>query len=536
MIFSYNSFIQKIFLVAVLFSAGIFSACQTVKPAAETDDAADENAASFDIPPSDINLAKPLVVSQKPEDVALAKKIDDIIEQSEFANSRWGVFAVSLKDGRIVVARDARQLFNPASIEKAMTSIVALDKLGADFRFKTSIFAPGQIDANGTLNGDLIIYGTGAPDFNDAALDNLISQLQAKGLRHITGNIVGDDSYFKGANIGDGWTWNDLQWHYGAEASALSFKENQAAVFMNSDGKPAVSNDLMGIEGELQPAQSGHTEAFGIQRGLEDNEIYVWGNGNKAYGRISVHNPALWVAKTLKESLAQKGITIDGDFRAVGWKTANRADVAGAAELAAVESKTLGELIQRMNKHSVNLYGELLLRTLGKKFGDTAPDESRQLQELRGDDAAGAAVIKKFLKENNVAVEDIQIRDGSGLSRLDFVSPEAFGRALIYAAQSNFAEIFKDSLPIAATDGTLGGRLGKVKGEILAKTGSITFVNSLAGYAQVAPDEVYAFAIISNNVTRKSDSARLVDAIATSLIKRSKDQTDDNANVTNNKK
>ncbi len=243
----------------------------------------------------------------------------------------------------------------------------------------------------------------------------------------------------------------------------------------------------------------------------------IWGNGDKASGRLAVHNPALWAAKTLKESLEKRGITVDGEAKSADWKTENRLDVENAIELASIESKTLAEIVQKMNKRSINVYAELLLRTIGKKFGDTAPDDNRQLQEVRGDAAAGASVIKKFLKENNVATDEIQIHDGSGLSRLDFVTPEAFGRALVFAAQSQFADVFKDSLPIAATDGTLGGRLGKAKGKILAKTGSITFVNSLAGYAQAADGEIYAFAIISNNITRKGDSSRIIDAIATSL-------------------
>jgi D-alanyl-D-alanine carboxypeptidase/D-alanyl-D-alanine-endopeptidase (penicillin-binding protein 4) len=105
------------------------------------------------------------------------------------------------------------------------------------------------------------------------------------------------------------------------------------------------------------------------------------------------------------------------------------------------------------------------------------------------------------------------------LSRLNFITPEAFGRALVYAAQSNFADTFYNSLPIAGTDGTLGGRLWNVKGKILAKTGSITYVNSLAGYAQKEDGEIFAFAIIGNNITRKNDSSRLIDKIAASLVK-----------------
>lgn len=525
--------VQKLFFFLSIVPLLLFSSCRTADDAArgesrneEQQQQPDQTTASFDVPAFDINLAKPLQISTKPEDIALCAQINRTIEESEYANARWGVFVLSLKDGRIACARDGRQLFNPASIEKTLTSIVALDKLGVDYRFKTSVFAPAQMDADGNLNGDLTVYGTGAPDFDAAAMDNLINQLQSKGLKHVRGNIVGDDSYFKGLTIGDGWTWNELQWHYGAEASALSFKENIAGVYMDTDGKPAASTDLFAIHGEVEPTQSGQTPAFGIQRGLESNDVYVWGNGKRAYGKLSVHDPALFTARNFKKSLENKGITVEGDFKSVGWKTENRPKVTNTNELAFVESKPLGELVQRLNKHSVNLYGELLLRAIGKKFGAEAPDESREIQEIRGDDAAGAAVIRKFLRQNNVAVEDVSIHDGSGLSRLDFVSPEAFARALAFAAKSNFADAFINSLPIAGTDGTLGGRLWNVKGRILAKTGTITFVNSLAGYAQ-ADDEIFAFSIIANNITRKHDGVRIIDKIAQSLVKKSMNAGDD---------
>ncbi len=526
--------IHGFFLAAFLIFISIFSACFSIGESRQPEISQNSDAAAFEITTPSVNLAKPLEISKEPEDAALCEKINQIIEQSEFANARWGVIAISLKDGRVVCGRDAQKLFNPASIEKILTSIVALDKLGADFRFKTSVFAPNQIEADGTLNGDLVIYGQGAPDFDNEGLENLANQLQSKGLRHIKGNVVGDDSYFKGETIGDGWTWNDLQWYYGAEASALAFQENQAGVYMQ-DGKPTTSTDYLQIQSELRPTENGETKAFGIRRGLADNQIYVWGNGDKASGRIAVHNPALWTARNLKESLEKKGITIDGKSKSVDWKTKNKLNVGNAVELASVESKTLAEIVNRMNKHSVNVYGELILRTLGKKFGDTAPDESRQIQAVRGDDSAGASVIKKWLTEKNVAADEIQIHDGSGLSRLNFVTPEAFGRALIFAAQSNFADVFKNSLPVAATDGTLSGRLGKVKRKVLAKTGSVTYVNSLAGYAQASESEIFAFAIISNNITRKNDSLRIIDAIATSLVDVQSPNTQ-NSNKTNSNK
>ncbi len=533
-----KDYLRLLFFGGIFYFAFILAACYHSQPSSSPQQPAPDDSSvsetyseAFPIPAPNINLAQPLQVSNRAEDVSQCAKINQLIDQSEYANSRWGVLVLSLRDGRITCAREARKLFNPASIQKTITSIVALDLLSADFRWKTSVFAQNQIGADGTLNGNLTIYGQGAPDFDTEALENLVSQLQARGLKHITGNIVGDDSYFKGDAIGDGWTWNELQWHYGAEASALSFKENVASVYMQ-DGKAIPSTDFLQVENRLKPIENGAPEGYGIKRGLEDDRVYIWGNGDKAYGKLSVHNPALWTAKVFKESLAKKGIIVDGEAQSADWKSENKLDSASASELAFVESKTMAEIVRRMNKNSVNLYGELILRTLGKKFGDTAPDDNKQLQPVRGDDSAGASVIKKWLREKNVAVDEIEVHDGSGLSRLDFITPEAFGRALVFAAQSKFAEVFENSLPVAGTDGTLGGRLGKVKGKILAKTGSITFVNSLTGYAQGVEGENLAFVIIGNNVTRKSDSSRIVDAVAASLVK-DDSKPDAGANTTN---
>ena len=205
-------------------------------------------------------------------------------------------------------------------------------------------------------------------------------------------------------------------------------------------------------------------------------------------------------------------------------------NVENAFELAEIESGTLAQIVRKMNKTSNNLYAELILRTIGKLYGDTAPDENRHLQQVRGDDSAGTSVVKKWLAENDVATEEIKIHDGSGLSRLNYVTPEAFGRALIFAAQSKFADVFKDSLPIAATDGTLGGRLGKARGKILGKTGSIRYVNSLAGYADKDDGETLAFAIISNNITKRSDSSKVIDEIAISLVKKPEEKTEEQKN------
>lgn len=466
------------------------------------------------IPTPTIDLVKPLEISEKPEDKQLCEKVNQIIEESQFANGRWGVIAISLKDGRVVCGRDARKLFTPASVQKLLTSIVALDKLGADFRWKTAVYAQNQIEPDGSINGDLILYGQGAPDFDTEGVKNLVKQLKEKGLKRINGSVVGDASHFRGDALGDGWTWNDLQWYYGAEAGALTINENQTSIY-TQNGETVASTEFVEIASNLSPPKE--MEAVGIKRELGENKFYVWGEGRQVAGRVSVEKPALWSAKILKKELEASGISVPGEVQARDWKSENRLEPASAVELASVESQPLGEIVRRMNKKSVNLYAELILRTLGRKFGNEAPDPDLKRQKLRGDDTAGTAVITKWLKEKSVAVQEVRIHDGSGLSRLNFVSPEAFGRALIYAAQSNFAEVFKDSLPIAATDGTLAGRLSSVRGKVLAKTGSITYVNSLAGYAGTK-DDTLAFAVLINNDTRAGNSSGVIDEIVTALV------------------
>ena len=522
----------------------IFANCSSISPIktenpstdAETQELPD--AQGFNVPGGNINLANPLVASTRPEDVAMCRDVNETIEKSQFSNARWGVIAVSMKDGRVLCERDGRKLFNPASIQKTLTAIVGLDKLGADYRWKTGVYGASAIDANGTLNGDLVIYGEGAPDFDSAALDNLIGQLQAKGLKRVTGSIVGDSSYFRGDAIGDGWTWNELQWYYGAEASALSFNENQAFVNVENGEGRATTDYLSVTVGKPTPIGAGQNdsdknakyEAGGIKRGLDNNNFYVWGNEKSFGARVSVHNPAELVAKNLKESLEKKGVKIDGEVRSRDWKSADAFDVSKAEKLAEVESKTLAEVVKRMDKHSVNLYAELILRTIGKKFSSEVPQNIQIPQSVRGDDIAGTAIIKKWLLEHKIAAGEMQISDGSGLSRLDFVTPESFARAFIYAAQSNYAQAFTDSLPVAATDGTLGGRLAKLKGKVLAKTGTITYVNSLAGYAQRADGEIITFAVITNNDTHKSASVGTIDQI---VLKLSGEKSEDNKTAKN---
>ncbi len=504
-------------IAVIIFFALFISSCRYPSTTTQTPSPA-ETDTQIELSAADFRLPKQLELSTRPEDIALAQKIDGIIDGGEFRNARWGVIVISLKDGRVLAARDAQKLFSPASTLKLITTAAALDKLGADFRWKTSIYSGEKIGPNGKLAGNLTLYGRGAPDLSSEKLSELAGILQKQGLRRIDGDVVGDGSFFRGDGMGEGWLWGDAQWYYGARAAALTFNDNRIEIEVSADGAKA-ENDQVSVESDAKPLETGRVEAVGINREPGSNSVYVWGDkqpGNVQKVRIAAPDPAIWAAGELKKELEKRGISVSGKVRAVDWRSKDKLNENTGVELASIESKTLAEVVRKTNKDSVNLYAELILRTMGKKFGPDAPDEDAKINALRGDDQAGAAVIKKWLQEKEIDVGETAIHDGSGLSRLDLVSPETMARVLVLALQLENAGVFKNSLPIAGTDGTMRGRLSDLAGKLFAKTGSITYVNSLAGYAKT-PDETLAFVIFCNNETRKTDITPTIDAVAAAI-------------------
>lgn len=499
-------------LISPIFLVILFSSCFLFDQNKHNQISSNADEQTFTISEPSINLAQPLEISKEPRDIIFCDRIKEIVRRSKFANARWGIIVIALDNGRVICSKDARKLFNPASIQKLLTSMVALDKLGGGFQSKTSLYSKEKIK-EGILNADMVLYGRGAPDLNEESLKSLVSQLKQKGLKNLKGDIIGDESFFKGDNLGDGWAWNTTQWHYGAAASALSINRNQITVSLQN-GVPKTDSKFVELSSNVKPIED--VEAVGIKRELGTNKIYVWGNGKNLKARIAINNPALFAAKMLKEQLQRKGITINGKAKSIDWKSANAINTRNAIELASIKSSSLAKNIREMNKYSINIHAELILRTLGKRFGYEILDEAPKTKKLWGDDLAGASVIKKWLKDQNIASKKIRIHDGSGLSRLNLVTPEAIGRALIYAAKSKFSNELKNSLPVSGYSGTLRRRLKNVSGKILGKTGSMTYVKSLAGYAK-SNNGVIAFVIVCNNATSKADSVKTIDSIASLL-------------------
>lgn len=477
--------------------------------------------------------------SSSAANIKLASEIDNVIEGGEFASARWGVCVISLRDGHILYSRNGDKLFTPASNMKIYTTAVALDLLGADYRWRTSVFAQAEPDASGTLNGDLTLYGRGAPDLvsnlkeNKPSLAQLADQLYARGVRRVRGGIVGDESYFRGNSFGDGWQWNDIQWYFGAEASALSIDGNEidlnivpassagdhATVTLNKD------NNYFRVVNNVASGARDVTPTVGIRRGLSDNEFVVWGEfpaGGRGFGaRLSVHNPALLAATLFKDMLIARGIVVEGQVRYRDFRVpvSERFDPEKAIEVAAVTSNTLGEIAALTNKNSLNLNAELILRSLGRERGAMASDPDEHKMRERGDDEAGLAVIRVWLQRAGIPTLNLALHDGSGLSRLNLVTPESTASLLVSMSKTSVAGSFRLSLPVAGKDGTLASRMKGVAGRIVAKTGSLVYDNALSGYATSEDGEELAFALICNDSTGRGDSVAAIDRIALAIAR-----------------
>jgi D-alanyl-D-alanine carboxypeptidase/D-alanyl-D-alanine-endopeptidase (penicillin-binding protein 4) len=477
------------------------------------------------------------IKSVTPADSELAERIERLIQASEFASARWGISVMAVANGETIYQRNADQLFTPASNMKIYTTGIALDLLGADYRWRTSVYAAAQSDSNGRIQGDLILYGRGAPDLvaqhrdeNRASLAKLAYDLYQRGIRRIEGNVIGDESYFRGNLLGDGWQWTDLQWYFGAEASALSVNENQIALNVVPSDKTDTPWDIKTSDSQGHVSVENHVVAgdrsarptVGLHRGLSDNNVKVWGElapGSKGFGaRLSVHNPALWAAKIFSDALKARGITVSGQSLARDSRMpkSQRFEPQRSTELAFVSSQPLSEIARTTNKESNNLYAELILRTLGRErraMLDLPEPAGREL----GDDEAGLALISLWLARKGVPTARMALHDGSGLSRLNLVTPGANAGLLVALSKTASSQYFVQSLPIAGRDGTLGGRLRALTDRVSAKTGLLTYSNSLSGYFKNPDGKVFAFSVLCNDYTGRGNSIRLIDEITALL-------------------
>jgi len=481
----------------------------------------------------------------------LQSQIDQIVHQPVLQSGFFAIKIVSLDTGQIIFEQDANKFVRPASNMKLYTVAAAFDRLTSDYHFITSVYAKEKPD-KGTIKGDLIVFGRGDPSiaarFNNGdyfkGINDLADRIVAAGIRRVKGDLVGDESYFNGAPLGSGWEWEDLQWGYGAQVSALTVNDNAidltvkpadrvSAPVVVTAGPPTAS--FMTIENRAVTLPRGSKSDLRIYRGLGANTLELTGSlalGDSGFsGSVAVSDPALAFVALLRDALSKRGVKIDGRLRTVDARTGglfpnlslgvaqSNANQSAFLEIASLQSPPFSLIAAHTLKPSQNLYTEIILRTLGKQRTAASAPPTTSISSATDEDT-GLEIVRDFLHQAGVSDSSLYLSDGSGLSRNDMITANATVQLLTYMTKHRYFTAFRDALPIAGVDGTLRTRMRGTPAEnnVRAKTGSLSSVASLSGYVTSAAGEHFVFSMMLNNYP---DAAALrrdsIDAIAVLL-------------------
>ena len=440
----------------------------------------------------------------------LAARVLEHLRSPRFQASQWGVHAVSLDSGKVLVDEGAGKFLVPASNAKLFTCALALRRLGPDRTIRTSVLAAARPGADGLLKGDLVFYGRGDPMLmarwrgapgRPDALEDLAAQVAAAGVRVVEGDLVGDDRYFQTGPCGSGWEVEDRAFAYGADVSALTIHDNMADLRVYPGSGPGAPCLLYPVPGlGLLPLRNltATGQGPGLRALWRGETLEVTGGlpleGPPAALAVPVRNPARFAAGLLRRALERHGVAVRGATR-----VATARDPGAPVELAWVASPPVRELVRATLKDSVNLYAQLLLLQVGRS------------------EKAGLAELVAFLAEAGIP-QGVVLEEGSGLSRKDLVKPEAVTALLAYMSRQPEAAAFEAALPVAGLDGTLRNRLTgpATLANVRAKTGTLRYNHALAGYLTTAAGDHLAFSIILNNHVAPG-AADDVDAVATLL-------------------
>jgi D-alanyl-D-alanine carboxypeptidase/D-alanyl-D-alanine-endopeptidase (penicillin-binding protein 4) len=492
---------------------------------------------------------------------ALCDQVKALTMDPAVAAAHWGV-SVTAMDGRVLCSLNEAQLFRPASNNKLFTLAAALALLGPERRFTTKVVAEGTLEG-GVLKGNLRLVGGGDANFGSADvpyvepaqrsktpspelptiadIEEMADQIYAKGVRSISGDVIGDDGYFVWEPYPIGWEVEDLNAGFGAPVSALTIHDSELEMDVAPDagkaGQPAEVSTFPDVAYYL--IQNAAVTSASVQearahlrfiRQLGSKEFSIAGdiplNAPVVKAHAAIQDPAEYAALALKEALVRRGIQVGGAAVAKhtvfdgisppvednpivaaqvklylskpGVATACEAQsVSGALPaapttvLATHQSPRLADDVVFTAKESQNLHAEVLFRDLGANMGcDTTPH-------------ASLTIMRAYVEQAGIAGSDLVEYDGSGLSGHDLVTPRALTQLLVYAAKEPWFGTFRAALPVGGVDGTLRNRFAAPKsgltGRVFAKTGTLGESRDLAGYVSAASGKTVVFAVMVDN-------------------------------------
>ena len=453
--------------------------------------------------------------------MSLENTINTIMADSRMQAATSSVTVRKASTGEVVYQKQGDKGITPASTLKILTAAAALETLGENYRFTTDVLTNGKV-TNGTLNGNLYLRGTGDPTLLKKDFDDFASKLATLGVNRISGNLVGDDTWFDTIRLSPGIDKNDESYYYAAQVSALTVSPNTDydAGTLIVDAKPAArgkatkvtltpETGVVRVINRSKTVPKGAKNTLKIERQYGTNNIVITGNapigsaGRKEW--ITVSNPTAYALDVFKKSLLAKGITIIPSSKVLRGKTPVESRV-----LISKNSMPLKNLMRPFMKLSNNSHAEVLAKAMGKmKYGD-------------GSWRAGLQVMRDYAESIGLDMNDWSFEDASGMSHANKVTSAQLTELLFQVRSAPWYGSFVQGLPVAgAPDRFIGGTLrnrmktGTAKGNVIAKTGSLTNVSALAGYAQTKDGETLIFSVLTQD--NKSSTIPVLDRIANAI-------------------
>ena len=425
---------------------------------------------------------------------ALAVDLGNVLRASTRGGT-WGVLVASVTRGDTLFSINADVLLKPASTMKMMTTGLALERLGPEHTFETTVLRDRPI-SNGTIDGNLYLRGGGDPSLSlrfwqgESPMDALARQIAAAGVRRVRGAVVADESAFEAERIPRGWKSSYLMSAYAAPVSALSLNENLVWIVVRAEnGRAVVELDppstalpitsTVRVVGGRRGSISAHRANGGS--GIVVNGTIGSSSAPRRYSLV-VQEPPDFAAGALVASLRKAGVEVEGGL-------SRGSTPRSATAIAQVHSLPLAHLVSYMNRESINHFAELLFRNAARENGGQSSARTAQ-------DA-----LREFLAQRAGArPTDVRVSDGSGLSEADSVTPRAMVQLLSYAHHAPWGSVFHASMPVAGESELMRRRMRgtPARGNLHAKTGTTNTVASLTGYVTALNGEVLAFAFIYN--------------------------------------
>lgn len=455
---------------------------------------------------------------------------DSVLAAPMWRNARWGMLVVDPERGDTLLSHDADRLFMPASNQKLLTGAIALEVLGPDYQWRTPVLLHGT-QRGRTFFGDVLVYGTGDPSVSHAlrggdaasAFQPVLDALKARGITRLVGRVRAEGDALPGATTGYGWAWDDFDAGYSAAIDELMFNEGELSVHVKAGSKagqplrvrtlPTRSYPRVAVRARTRdsvPAAAGsargRAERITVAYDSIGDRVVVDGSlavGDSLRVTLAYRHPAGAYLSALRERLADSGVVLRTQRVA-------RRDTLGRAPdtLVVLTSVPFPAVLARMEKPSQNQMAELFFRSSALEATGSGSADSAQ--------ALGVRILSQW----GIDAQDVAYRDGSGLSRHDYLTPRAVVRVLDAARRAPWGELFRNALPVAGVDGTIANRMRgtSAAGNVRAKTGTLDKARALSGYVTTADGQLLLFSLLANNYSVPTrDVERVQDLIATYL-------------------